>query len=91
MDIQKGKNSFFIGNDENNPTAEVHFEKGEGNELVVDHTFVSEDLRGQGVGEKLFQHVVEYARENQHKIIPLCSFARKQFESHSEYQDLLAQ
>ena len=38
--------------------------KRDGNVLIADHTFVSEELRGQGVAARLFNEIVSFAREN---------------------------
>jgi uncharacterized protein len=88
-EIQQGTSSFYIGEDETNPTAEIHYAESEDGNLIVDHTFVSEEFRGQGVGEKLVKEVVQYARDKQKKIIPECTYAQKQFERNQEYQDVL--
>lgn len=56
---------------------------------IIDHTSVDSAYRGQGLGDKLLKAIVEYARENGIKIIPLCPFAKGQFERHSEYADVL--
>ncbi|MDQ0169333.1 GNAT family N-acetyltransferase [Paenibacillus tundrae] len=56
---------------------------------IIDHTFVENAYRGQGLGDKLLQAMVEYARENGIKILPLCPFAKGRFERISEYADVL--
>ncbi|MHA6534181.1 GNAT family N-acetyltransferase [Paenibacillus sp. BAC0078] len=56
---------------------------------IIDHTFVDTAYRGQGLGDKLVKAIVEYARENGIKIVPLCPFAKGRFEQHSEYADVL--
>lgn len=48
--------------------------------IIIDHTTVSEQLRGQGVGRHLVEAAVNYAREQQIKIIPLCPYAKAAFE-----------
>jgi predicted GNAT family acetyltransferase len=58
---------------------------------VAEHTVVSEALRGKGIAGKLTQKLMEYARENSLKIIPLCSYVVGFFEKHNEFKDLLAQ
>ncbi len=50
------------------------------NEINIDHTGVSDQLGGQGVGKKLVKAVVEHARENHLKIIASCSFAKHMLE-----------
>lgn len=58
--------------------------------LTIDHTFVSEDLRGQGAGEQLVKAVVDKARQDNVKIVPLCPYAAHQFEKHKDYADVLS-
>ncbi|WP_379129444.1 GNAT family N-acetyltransferase [Paenibacillus sp. sgz500958] len=58
--------------------------------LVIDHTFVSEDLRGQGTGEELVRAVVDKARLEKLTIVPVCPYAAHQFKKHPEYADVLS-
>ncbi|MEC5424207.1 GNAT family N-acetyltransferase [Virgibacillus sp. C22-A2] len=88
--IKKGENKFFVGEDEQNPAAEITFELSEEDHLVVDHTFVSDELRGQGMAGKLVERVVNHARDERKKIVPVCSYAKEKMEKTSEYQDVLA-
>ncbi|WP_340024362.1 GNAT family N-acetyltransferase [Paenibacillus sp. FSL K6-1096] len=87
--ITKGKGRFYIAGDVKD-LAEITYrtEENTGN-LVIDHTFVSEELRGQGAGEKLVRAVVDLAREQKIKIVPECPYAAHQFEKHAEYKDVL--
>ncbi|WP_243343497.1 GNAT family N-acetyltransferase [Anaerococcus sp. AGMB09787] len=57
---------------------------------VIDHTFVQNDYRGQDIAVKLVNQIVITARERGKKIIPLCPFAKKEFDKKEEYRDLLA-
>lgn len=59
------------------------------NRIIVDHTEVNPDFSGQGVGQKLIENVLAYARENNLKIIPLCPFAKAQFDRHPDWHDVL--
>lgn len=58
--------------------------------MHIDHTYVSDELRGQGIAGMLLELVVLYAREHQKKIKPLCVFAKARMEATREYQDVLA-
>ena len=49
-----------------------------------------ESLKGQGVGKKLVALVVEKMRAEQRKIIPLCPFAKHEFDTTPAYQDIRA-
>lgn len=90
MDIKKGKNRFYVGENEENMKADIHFVPSGESLLIIDHTGVSDELRGQNVGEQLVRAVVAYAREEGRKIVPLCPFAKGQIDRHSELQDVLA-
>lgn len=60
-----------------------------GNNLIVYHTEVSEKLKGQGIGTKLLDEMVNYARNNNLKVVPLCPFVHAQFKRHTEkYADI---
>jgi predicted GNAT family acetyltransferase len=57
--------------------------------FIIDHTEVSETLKGQGVGAKLVAEAVNLARKLQVKILPLCPFAKSVFDKTAEYADVL--
>lgn len=57
--------------------------------LTVDHTEVSPKLEGQGMGKKLVEHVVKYARQEGKCIDPKCPFANDIIEKTPEFQDIL--
>jgi predicted GNAT family acetyltransferase len=89
IDIKKDTNSFYIGQ-QNKKDAEIHYVPTGKDKIIVDHTFVSESLRGQKVGEALVKRIVEFAREEGKMIIPLCTFAKSQIERNRDYHDILA-
>ncbi len=57
---------------------------------IIDHTQVAETHRGQQIAQKLVKAVVEEARNVGVKIIPLCPFAKKEFERNDNYADVLS-
>ncbi|WP_433810382.1 GNAT family N-acetyltransferase [Flavobacterium johnsoniae] len=57
--------------------------------FIIDHTEVSPEFNGKGVGKKLVMASVEYARVNNLKIIPLCPFAKSVFDKVEEIRDVL--
>ena len=57
---------------------------------IIEHTDVDPSLKGQGVGKKLVAKVVEKMRGEQRKIIPLCPFAKHEFDNTREYDDIRA-
>lgn len=87
--IKQATNKFYIG-DEQSPKAELTFKQTDNHHITVDHTFVADELRGEGVAGKLVEQVVNYAREEGKTIIPECSYAKKKIESTPAYHDVLA-
>lgn len=60
------------------------------NIMDMNHTYVSQVLRGQGVAKKLLDRAAEYARENNYKMNPICSYVVSSFEKSAEYDDIKA-
>ena len=88
--IKKGIKSFYVGDSEENPLAEMTFVTSGEKTIIIDHTSVSEELSGQGVGKLLLKELIDWARKENKKIIPLCPYAKAQMEKNKEYHDMLA-
>jgi uncharacterized protein len=71
--------------------AEVGYKSIDDHSLVIDHTFVSEQLRGQKIGKELIDKVVDMARDQHKKVVPACSYALALFKRHKEYSDVWQQ
>lgn len=56
--------------DDGQVVAEVGYKSIDDHSLVIDHTFVSEKLRGQKIGKELIDKVVQMAREQHKKSFP---------------------
>lgn len=89
MEILKKENLFYMGN-ENSPDAYIKYSFRDEKTLSIDSTFVDPKLRGKGVAKQLTEKVVGIAKENNYKIIPVCSYAVKYFETKPEYKELLS-
>lgn len=89
MDIKRGNGKFYIGESESDFIAHITFKHGGNNVIVIDHTFVDPSLRGQGIAAKLMERLIEMAREEGLKCVPVCSYAVTAFKRHKEYQDVL--
>lgn len=79
---------FYIDEDNNN-VAEMTYHKLRDNVIMINHTWVSDTLKGKGAGKQLVSKGVEYARKNNLKVIPRCSFAKTLFDKITEFQDVL--
>lgn len=56
--------------------------------MVMDHTYVSDKLRGQGVAKQLLDQAASYARENGYKMKAVCSYVVAAFEKSDAYNDV---
>ena len=56
---------------------------------VIEHTNVSEVLRGQGVARKLVDATVAWARQSGVKLVPVCTYAKKVLENDPSCRDVL--
>lgn len=82
------KGSFYV--EENGAlTAEMTYSLAGPGKMIIDHTSVSDQLRGHGVGNLLVDAAVSYSRDKNLKIIPLCPFARSVFNKMPAYDDVL--
>ena len=61
-----------------------------GSRVIIDHTHVDDTLRGKDVGRQLVRAAVEWARAENHRLLPLCPFARSVFDKTPEFADVLA-
>lgn len=59
--------------------------------LDIQHTYVPESARGQGVAEALAVAAFDYARRCGDRVIPTCPFVRKWLASHPEEAALVDQ
>ena len=57
--------------------------------IIIDHTEVQQAFNGKGVGKELVYKAVEFAREKNLKILPLCPFAAAMFKKNEEIRDVL--
>lgn len=92
MDIQHkstdSKGSFFIIKNEEK-VAKMTYSKAGNDKIIIDHTEVADELRGKGAGVQLVEAAVEFARENDITILPLCPFAKSIFQKREELRDVL--
>lgn len=89
IQIKKGNNKFYVGESEENFIAEITYIYKEDKVILINHTFVSPDLRGKSVAAKLLNEVVKMARKEDLKIIPVCSYAVAKLTRNNEFEDIL--
>ena len=86
---QTGHRGAFFVEEEGKRLAQLTYTVA-GTKIILDHTEIDDSLRGTGTGRKLVAAAVDWAREEDVRLMPLCPFARSVFEKTPEYRDVLA-
>lgn len=84
-----GKHGKFYIEVEGQEQAQMTFTWAGTDRIIIDHTEVGDALRGKGAGKQLVIKAVEFARNKNIKIIPLCPFAKSVFDKVEEIRDVL--
>lgn len=70
--------------------AEMTFTRVNPSLVIIDHTEVSDALKGQGAGRQLLDAAVAWARQTNTKFIPVCPYAKAQFDKDPSIGDVLS-
>ena len=84
-----GKKGMFYVEIDGNILAEMVYSMASPTKMIIEHTEVSDELKGKNVGYQLVKTAVDFARQQNIKIIPLCPFAKSVFERKEELRDVL--
>lgn len=87
--IKHVANKFYLGETLDTLYGEIDYEIDDKNRLVVTHTYVNPNYRGQGLANLLLDEVIKLATDQKQFIVPLCSFAYKVLHSSDKYAYLL--
>ncbi len=68
--------------------AELYYKSAPGR-IVLEHTTVSDKLRGSGTGKKLIEAAVEWARKANVTVMPECPYAQSVFKKNPALRDVL--
>lgn len=88
MEVKRGRNCYYIGENENNYKGILTYED-KGDVIDAQHTIVKPEFGGQGLAGELVKQLVEDARKENKKILGTCSYVEKKLES-SDYDDVRA-
>lgn len=71
---------------------EAYIEYSELGSTTLDllHTIVPPEAQGEGVGTRLVEQVLGYAREHHLRVVPSCQFVAAYLAEHPEHGDLVA-
>ena len=70
---------------------EAHLDYGispDGKTLDYFSTFVPSELRGKQIGDKIVKFALDYAKDNNFKVLPSCPFVKVIIEHNDEYKSI---
>ena len=79
---------FFLKDEQQQKLAVMTYVMVNDSTMLIEHTIVDESLGGQGIGKKLVDAGVQFARAKGFKIIPQCPYANAVFKKTPEYDDV---
>jgi len=87
--VNNEKNGYFEAIENNVQAGKMSYVWAGETKIIIDHTEVNPEFSGKGIGKQLLMAVVENARENKIKILPLCPFAKSVFDKDETIRDVL--
>ena len=85
---EKDNERFIIYFEDNEAFVEYRLKN---NEIDLFHTHTEPALRGKGLAAQVVRAAFKYAKENNLKVIPTCSYVQTFVLRHSEYKELVAE
>jgi hypothetical protein len=91
MELKVGRNRIYSEAEDGSLLAEVTFPYLSGRRAEINHVFVDETLRGQGIAGLLMETAYEHLKRRRRTVVATCPYAISWFAKHPEKQDILAQ
>jgi uncharacterized protein len=88
MRTEDGNHGRFKVEEDGQTMGELTYSRASDSLVILDHTAVSPDARGTGVGRMLVDAAVSWARESHTMLMPLCPYARSVFEKDASLSDV---
>ena len=89
---QEGNKGMYFIADDGNILAQITYSNVDDDKLmIIEHTEVSDELRGKNVGYELVHKIVEHARLYGQKVAPICPFAKAIIDKKPDFQDVLSE
>lgn len=89
--INNEKNGYFRAIVNETEAGRMAYTWASASQFIINHTQVYPGFRGMNVGKQLVLEAVNFARENNMKIIPECFFAKSIFKKSGSIRDVLVQ
>lgn len=88
MNFRYEDNRIWLADEAEKVLADVTFPEINATTVDINHTFVDDSLRGQGVAGKLMAAVAAWLRTEHKQAVLTCSYAQSWFAKHPEYSDV---
>jgi hypothetical protein len=69
--------------------AYLTFKRDDENQVVFDHTYVPEEYREQGIAGKLVEAGMDWAKQEELKVVPKCSYVEWWVGQNPEYNEII--
>ncbi|MET1030630.1 GNAT family N-acetyltransferase [Domibacillus tundrae] len=90
MEPIKHEEGIFYMEKDGQRVAEITYAPAGDGKINANHTYVANELRGGGVAGQLLDALADYAREENLKILPTCSYVVAKFSRGGKYDDVNA-
>ena len=85
---ENGSRGVLLATRDGQRAGEMTYSRMHAHAVIVDHTEVLDAFEGEGLGKQLVAHIVQWARDHEQRIMPLCPFTRAIFDRTPEYEDV---
>lgn len=90
MDYEiKEENRKLILRENNFDAAYLKYSEDEDKDYIIESIFVDEKYRGKGLAKIIFDEFIKKAKKENRKVIPICSYAKAQFEKREALEEFL--
>lgn len=88
MDYEiKEENRKLILRENNFDAAYLKYSEDEDKDYIIESIFVDEKYRGKGLAKIIFDEFIKKVKKENRKVIPICSYAKAQFEKREALEE----
>jgi len=87
---ETGHRGTFYFEIDGNRRAALTYSRASPTLVIIDHTEVDHSLGGRGIGRRLLEAAVAWARETETRVMSTCPFSSAQFARDPSIRDVLA-
>lgn len=79
LEVNKKKHGAFFISENGQTLGEMSISRKK-NILTIYHTMIKPHAKGKGLGQQLFDNMIQYAKEEKLMIRPICPFVQSMFD-----------